>query len=50
MQSDLLPSAWPVEEPSKDHSGNSAGFMLRQGYEEGRGGEGSRGETGVNGK
>ena len=32
MQSDLRPSAWPVEEPSKDQSGKSAGFMLVTGF------------------
>ena len=31
MQSELLPSAWPVEEPSKDQSGKSLGFMLVMG-------------------
>ncbi len=25
MQSELLPSAWPVDEPSKDQSGKSLG-------------------------
>ena len=31
MQSELLPSAWPVEDPSKDQSGNSLGSMLVMG-------------------
>ena len=32
MQSELLPSAWPVEEPSKDQSGNSLGLPLVTGF------------------
>ncbi len=32
MQSELLPSAWPVEDPSKDQSGNSLGSMLVIGF------------------
>ena len=32
MQSELLPSAWPVEDPSKDQSGNSLGSMLVMGF------------------
>lgn len=32
MQSELLPSAWPVDDPSKDQSGNSFGSMLVIGF------------------
>lgn len=32
MQSELLPSAWPVEEPSNDQSGNSLGSKLVMGF------------------
>ena len=28
MQSELLPSAWPVDEPSKDQSGKSLGSKV----------------------
>ena len=32
MQSELLPSAWPVDEPSKDQSGKSLGLPLVTGF------------------
>ncbi len=44
MQSELRPSAWPVEEPSKLHSGNSLrGVAVGVGRGE-EGHEGSRGQ------
>jgi len=32
MQSELFPSAWPVDEPSKDQSGKSRGLPLVTGF------------------